>query len=155
MIDATYDVHSEPVIEAIRQGRVANVPYNVKGRQYVPMTVSNAQRYGETGFASWYGEETRNKKGGRTTANGELFNPKALTAAHKYLPLPTHVRVTNLENDRSIIVRVNDRGPFPSKYNSWSGKRIIDLSWGAAQRLGFASKGLAWVRVETINLRSG
>ncbi len=77
------------------------------------------------------------------TANGEAFNPRGLTAAHKLLPLPTNVRVTNLENGRSIIVRVNDRGPF-------SGDRIIDLSMGAAKRLGFYEKGTARVRVETI-----
>ncbi len=143
-----------PVKEAIRQGRVKNAPYTVKGRHYVPMTVAAAQGYRETGFASWYGEETRRKKGGHMTANGELFNPKAFTAAHKYLPLPTHVQVTNLKNGRSIIVRVNDRGPFPSENNPHSGKRIIDLSWGAAQRLGFVSKGLTQVRVETIQLKS-
>ncbi len=143
-----------PVKEAIRQGRVKKAPYTVKGRRYVPMTVAKAQRYRETGFASWYGEETRRKKGGHMTANGEMFNPRALTAAHKYLPLPTNVLVTNLENGRSIIVRVNDRGPFPSKNNPKSGKRIIDLSWGAAKRLGFVSKGLARVRVETIKLKS-
>ncbi len=143
-----------PVKEAIRQGRVKNAPYTVKGRRYVPMTVAKAQRYGETGFASWYGEETRRKQGGHMTANGEMFNPRAFTAAHKYLPLPTNVLVTNLENGRSIIVRVNDRGPFPSKNNPKSGKRIIDLSWGAAKRLGFVQKGLARVRVKTIRLKS-
>ncbi len=88
------------------------------------------------------------------TANGEMFNPRALTAAHKYLPLPTNVLVTNLENGRSSIVRVNDRGPFPSKNNPKSGKRIIDVSWGAAKRLGFVQKGLARVRVKTIRLKS-
>ena len=87
------------------------------------------------------------------TANGEAFNPNGLSAAHKYLPLPTNVQVTNLENGRSIIVRVNDRGPFPSENNPHSGKRIIDLSWGAAKRLGFAKKGLARVRVEAIQLK--
>ena len=143
-----------PVKEAIRQDRVKNAPYTVKGDHYVPMTVAKAERYRETGFASWYGEETRRKKGGHMTANGELFNPRALTAAHKYLPLPTHVLVRNLENGRSIIVRVNDRGPFPSENNPESGKRIIDLSWGAAKRLGFVSQGLAQVRVETITLTS-
>ncbi|GJL62877.1 MAG: hypothetical protein NPIRA04_15310 [Nitrospirales bacterium] len=86
------------------------------------------------------------------TANGEAFKREGLTTAHKYLPLPTNVQVPNLENGRSIIVRVNDRGPFPSVYNSHSGKRIIDLSWGAAKRLGFLKKGLARVRVETIQL---
>ena len=141
-----------PAKEAIRQERVKNAPYTVKGRHYVPMTVVQAHRYRETGFASWYGQETRRKKGGHMTANGELFNPRALTAAHKYLPLPSHARVTNLHNGRSIIVRVNDRGPFPSKHNPKSGKRIIDLSWGAAKRLGFVSHGVARVRVETITL---
>lgn len=87
------------------------------------------------------------------TANGEAFSPKGLTAAHKYLPLPTHVRVTNLENNRWVIVRVNDRGPFPSDFNSDSGKRIIDVSEGAAKRLGFREKGVAKVKVETVELK--
>ncbi len=87
------------------------------------------------------------------TANGEAFNPKALTAAHKHLPLPTNVRVTNLENGRSIIVRVNDRGPFPSAHNPRSGRRIIDLSQAAAKRLGFYRKGTARVRVQTIRVK--
>jgi rare lipoprotein A len=76
-----------------------------------------------------------------------------MTAAHKYLPLPTHVKVTNLENNRSVIVRVNDRGPFPSDRNPTSGERIIDLSAGAAKKLGFHEKGLAKVKVETIELK--
>ena len=80
------------------------------------------------------------------TANGEAFNPNGLNAAHKYLPLPTHVRVTNLENRRSIIVRVNDRGPFVKG-------RIIDLSAGAARKLGFHKKGTARVRVETVEAK--
>jgi rare lipoprotein A len=139
-----------PVKEAIRQGRVKNSPYTVNGKSYYPMSVAAAQSYSETGVASWYGRETRRKKGGHMTANGEAFNPKALTAAHKLLPLPTNVRVTNLENNRSIIVRVNDRGPFNSKGNPRSGDRIIDLSMAAAKRLGFHDKGTARVRVETI-----
>ena len=139
-----------PVKEAIRQGRVKWAPYVVKGRRYVPMNVSQAQRYEETGIASWYGEETRRQQGGHMTANGEAFNPMGLTAAHKYLPLPINVEVTNLGNGRSIIVRVNDRGPFPSVNNPNSGKRIIDLSYGAAKRLGFHRKGLAKVRVKVI-----
>jgi rare lipoprotein A len=89
------------------------------------------------------------------TANGEAFDPNGLTAAHKYLPLPTHVKVTNLENQRWIIVRVNDRGPFPSDYNPKSGDRIIDVSAGAAKKLGFYGKGTARVRVETIELKEG
>ena len=144
-----------PVKEAIRQGRVKWAPYVVKGRRYVPMSVRKAQRYEEKGVASWYGEETRRKKGGHMTANGEAFNPMALTAAHKYLPLPINVRVTNLENGRSIVVRVNDRGPFPSVNNPNSGKRIIDLSYGAARRLGFHKKGLARVHVKVIPVQAG
>ena len=84
------------------------------------------------------------------TANGEAFNPKALSAAHKHLPLPTNVKVTNLNNGKSIIVRVNDRGPFPSDHNPHSGKRIIDLSHAAAKKLGFHKNGTTRVKVETI-----
>lgn len=144
-----------PPKEAIRKGRVKNAPYTVKGRKYYPMSVKQAKKYGQTGIASWYGYETRNKKGGRMTANGESFYPNGLTAAHKYLPLPMYVRVTNLGNRRSIIVRVNDRGPFPSRYNPRSGNRIIDLSMGAAKRIGFFKKGTARVHVEAIQLKKG
>lgn len=141
-----------PVKEAIRLGRVKAAPYTVKGQRYVPMNMDSAQTYDETGLASWYGEETRHLPGGHMTANGELFNPSGLTAAHKYLPLPIHVQVTNLENGKSIIVRVNDRGPFPSDHNPDSGKRIIDLSRGAAEHLGFVEQGTARVHVEVIRL---
>ncbi len=138
--------------EAIRQGRVKNAPYKVKGKMYYPMSIEKSYSYQETGVASWYGYETMRGKGGRMTANGEVFDPKGLTAAHKHLPLPIHVKVTNLENDRWIVVRVNDRGPFPSDFNAASGDRIIDLSEGAAKRLDFYDKGLARVKVETIQL---
>lgn len=144
-----------PVADAIRLGRVKTAPYTVKGSRYIPMTVADAQTYEETGVASWYGEETRKLPGGSMTANGELFNPDGLTAAHKYLPLPTHVQVTNLENGRSIIVRVNDRGPFPSQHNPDSGKRILDVSRGAAEQLGFVERGTTRVRIETIQLQEG
>ena len=116
------------VKDAIRLGRVKNSPYTVKGKRYYPMSVEKAENYKETGIASWYGYETRYKKGGHMTANGEAFNPTGLTGAHKYLPLPMYVKVTNLENNRSIIIRVNDRGPFPSIHNPGSGDRIIELS---------------------------
>jgi len=142
-----------PVKEAIRQGRVKNAPYVVKGHTYYPMSLKAAESYSETGFASWYGEETLKKKGGFMTANGETFNPKGLTAAHKYMPLPYHVQVTNLENSRSIIVRVNDRGPFPGDQDRLSGDRIIDISMGAAKQLGFYEKGTAMVKVEAIQLK--
>jgi rare lipoprotein A len=87
------------------------------------------------------------------TANGEAFNPNGLTAAHKYLPIPMFAQVTNLENNKSIIVRVNDRGPFPSDQNPRSGDRIIDLSMGAAKRLGFYARGTTMVRVEAIQVK--
>ena len=127
--------------EAIRQGKVKKSPYVVRGKRYVPMSVEQARHYCETGIASWYGYETYRQKGGHMTANGEAFDPNGLNAAHKYLPLPTFVKVTNLENRRSIILRVNDRGPFVEG-------RIIDLSAGAARKLGFYDKGTARVRVE-------
>lgn len=131
--------------EAIRQGRVKNAPYTVKGVRYTPMTVAQAKRYRETGIASWYGEETRKLEGGNMTANGEAFDPSKPTAAHKYLPLPFHVRVTNLETGKSMLLRVNDRGPFVKG-------RIIDLSASAAKKLGFHRKGTARVLVETVDI---
>ena len=134
-------IDSLPPKEAIRQGRVKRSPYVVKGKRYVPMSVKEARTYREQGIASWYGDETRRQKGGHMTANGEAFDPNGLSAAHKHLPLPVHVRVTNLENRRSIIVRVNDRGPFIEG-------RIIDLSAGAARRLGFYNRGTVGVLVE-------
>lgn len=129
--------------EAIQQGRVKNSPYVVKGKRYVPMSVQEAGKYREQGVASWYGYETCSRGKQCMTANGEVFDPEGLNAAHKHLPLPTHVKVTNLENRKSIIVRVNDRGPFIPG-------RIIDLSAGSAKRLGFHNKGTARVMVETI-----
>lgn len=131
--------------EAIRLGRVKRAPYVVKGKRYVPMTVEEAQDYSEKGIASWYGEETRRQKGGHMTANGEVFDPRGLNAAHKHLPLPTYVRVTNMENRRSLVLRVNDRGPFVEG-------RVIDLSAGAAKQLGFYRKGTARVLVETVEV---
>ncbi len=146
------EIDGLPVKEAIRQGRVKNSPYTVKGKRYHPMTVANAQSYEQEGVASWYGNETLRQKDGHMTANGEAFNPNALSAAHKLLPLPTNVMVTSLENGRSVIVRVNDRGPFPSIHNARSGDRIIDLSAAAARKLGFYKKGTARVRVQAIEL---
>lgn len=134
-----------PPKDAIQQGRVKMAPYVVRGRRYVPMSVAEAKTYRQKGIASWYGYETYRQKGGHMTANGEAFDPSGLNAAHKYLPLPTFVRVTNLENNRRTILRVNDRGPFVEG-------RIIDLSAGAAKKLGFYKKGTARVLVEAVNL---
>ncbi|HBV20637.1 MAG TPA: septal ring lytic transglycosylase RlpA family lipoprotein [Nitrosomonas sp.] len=118
-----------------------NAPYNraytVRGKTYHPMR--SAIGYSERGIASWYGSESGNR-----TAMGARFNPQGLTAAHKTLPLPTKVRVTNLHNGRSVDVIVNDRGPF--KRN-----RVIDLSHGAAKRIGLDKQGLAEVKVEYLD----
>lgn len=141
-----------PPKEAIRLGRVRTEPYVVDGRTYRPMSIKKAATYRQTGMASWYGYETIRQNRGAMTADGEVFNPDWLSAAHKYLPLPCYAKVTNLENGRQIIVRVNDRGPFPAKGNPSAGKRIIDLSMGAAKKLGFYKKGVAKVRVEALSM---
>jgi rare lipoprotein A len=112
-------------------------PYTVNGVTYRVMESSAG--YAEEGVASWYGLKFH----GRPTANGERFSVYGATAAHRSLPIPTYVRVTNLDNDRTMIVRVNDRGPFHSQ-------RVIDLSYGAAVKLGFAEQGTAQVRIEAI-----
>lgn len=111
-------------------------PYTVAGRVYVP---ENNPHYRADGVASWYGSDFH----GRSTANGETFDAEAITAAHPTLPLPSYVRVSNLSNGRSLIVRVNDRGPY-------AGNRIIDVSKRAAYLLGFTVSGTAWVRVEWV-----
>lgn len=134
--------------DAILKGVVKDSPYVVKGKTYCPMSFAKARSYQETGLASWYGYESDHM-----TANGEVFDPNGFTAAHKYLPIPMHVKVTNLENNRWIIVRVNDRGPFPSDHNAASGNRIIDLSEGAAKKLGFHDQGVAKVKVTAIELK--
>lgn len=115
-------------------------PYTVFGRTYHVMP--SAHGYREQGVASWYGTKFH----GRNTSNGEVYDLYGMTAAHRSLPIPSYVRVTNLTNQRSVIVRVNDRGPFHSD-------RIIDLSWAAAQKLGFANHGVAQVVVEAIDPR--
>lgn len=111
-------------------------PYRTKGRLYAPRANPN---YDRTGVASWYGRPFH----GRRTANGERFDMHAMTAAHPTLPLSAFVRVTNLDNGRSIVVRINDRGPF-------AGGRIIDLSQAGARALGFEARGTARVRVAII-----
>ncbi len=111
-------------------------PYKIAGHWYKPQ---EDYSYTETGIASWYGPQFH----GKQTANGEIFNMNELTAAHKTLQLPSLVRVTNLENGRSVIVRVNDRGPFKRG-------RIIDMSKRGAELLGFKNKGTAKVRVKVL-----
>ncbi|MCB2263863.1 MAG: septal ring lytic transglycosylase RlpA family protein [Candidatus Thiosymbion ectosymbiont of Robbea hypermnestra] len=114
--------------------------YVVFGKRYY--TKASSKGYVERGMASWYGKKFH----GRKTSNGERYNMYAMTAAHKALPLPTYVRVTLLANRRSVVVRVNDRGPF-------HGRRIIDLSYAAARKLGMATRGTALVEVRAIDPR--
>jgi rare lipoprotein A len=111
--------------------------YEVWGETYYVQR--SIKQYEETGIASWYGQKFH----GHDTSNGEKFDVYKLTAAHKSLPLPSYVKVTNTANQKSLVVRVNDRGPFHDD-------RLIDLSYAAAIRLGFADKGTAQVKVELI-----
>lgn len=115
-------------------------PYKIMGKWYYP---KEDYGYTEVGEASWYGEDFHAKK----TANGENYDMNTLTAAHRTLPLPTIVKVTNLENGRSLVLRINDRGPYAKN-------RIIDISKRGAQLLGFQSKGTAKVRVEVLERES-
>ena len=119
-----------------RTGNMAQ--YTVFGKQYRVM--DSAANFTEQGVASWYGKKFH----GRKTSSGEVYDMYAMTAAHKHLPLPTFVRVTNLENNRSVVVKVNDRGPF-------IGDRIIDMSYTAAERLGMLEKGTVNVRVDALS----
>lgn len=111
-------------------------PYQVAGLWYYP---ERNLKYDETGVGSWYGDEFA----GRLTANGEIFDPNKVSAAHKTLPMPSVVRVTNLDNGKSLVVRINDRGPFVSG-------RIIDLSREAARLIGYKDSGIARVRVQVL-----
>ena len=113
-------------------------PYTVLGKTYHVM--HSARGYVATGTASWYGRKFH----GRRTADGEIYDAYAMTAAHKTLPIPSYVKVTNLDNGKTAIVRVNDRGPF-------HGNRLIDLSYAAATKLGFVDKGTAHVRIQAID----
>ncbi|MFN6970872.1 MAG: septal ring lytic transglycosylase RlpA family protein [Rheinheimera sp.] len=128
-------IDPEPSVEPLSRG--GNKPYNIYGIDYYPTTTIT--EYSETGTASWYG----NKFHGHLTSNVEVYDVYAMTAAHKTLPLPSYVRVTNLDNFRSAVVRVNDRGPFHDG-------RVIDLSYSAAYKLGIYQTGTGRVKVELI-----
>jgi rare lipoprotein A len=117
--------------------RAANRPYTVFGETYTP--VVNTQPFRQRGVASWYGRKFQGQK----TASGEPYDMFKMTAAHKTLPIPSYVKVTNLANGRSVVVRINDRGPFHSN-------RIIDLSYAAASRIGIAAKGSGMVEIERV-----
>jgi rare lipoprotein A len=126
---------AEPRAEPL--ARAANNPYSVFGQQYVPYKTLSPYR--QRGIGSWYGRKFH----GQRTSSGEPYDMYAMSAAHTTLPIPSFARVTNLGNGRSVIVRVNDRGPFHSG-------RIIDLSYAAAYKLGYAGAGSASVEVESI-----
>ena len=142
-VDPKYGVSSSPRVvafgEPVPKGggtyRVGK-PYTVAGRVYVPEEDVN---YRGEGLASWYGDDFH----GRLTANGEVFDMTSLTAAHPTLPMPSYARVTNVRNGKSLIVRVNDRGPY-------HGNRLIDVSNKAAELLEFKGNGVARVRVEYV-----
>jgi rare lipoprotein A len=142
-LDPKYGVSSSPRVVAFgdpvpKGGGAYRVgkPYVVAGRVYVPEEDVN---YREEGLASWYGDDFH----GRLTANGEVFDMESLTAAHPTLPMPCYARVTNLSNGKSLIVRVNDRGPY-------HGNRLIDVSNKAAELLEFKGHGVVRVRVEYV-----
>ena len=126
---------AEPRLEPLH--RFANRPYNVFGQDYVPATELTSFR--ERGRASWYGRRFH----GKPTSSGEPYDMYGMTAAHPTLPIPSYARVTNPANGRSVVVRINDRGPFHKN-------RIIDLSYAAAHRLGYVNAGSAAVDVEAI-----
>jgi rare lipoprotein A len=134
---ATLDAIPDAVPRAEVLHRFANRPYSVLGREYVPAT--SLRPYKERGVASWYG---RKFHGGKTSI-GEPYDMYAMTAAHPTLPLPSYARVTNLATGKSVIVRVNDRGPFLHG-------RLIDLSYAAAHRIGIAQRGSGDVEVEAV-----
>lgn len=131
---------SEVKLKVEQPNKWANRPYTVMGKRYYPVTGDKAMN--QVGTASWYGKQFHGKK----TAIGEVYDMHAMTAAHPTMELPSFAKVTNLENGRSVIVRVNDRGPFLHG-------RIIDLSYAAAVKLGYQKKGTARVRVERITRR--
>ena len=136
-----WDVDVSRIPDAVPMPHYGNYkanPYTVMGKTYYP--IRDSRRYSAVGTASWYGTKFH----GQATANGEAYDLYGMTAAHKTLPLPSYVRVTNLENGKTAILRVNDRGPFYSD-------RIIDLSFAAAKKLGYAESGTARVKVEGID----
>ena len=127
-----YGVRTSPRVASVNVpkgggGYKLGSPYKVAGRWYVPREDPNYEAYG---VASWYGADFH----GRRTANGEVFDANALTAAHPTMPLPCYAYVTNLDNGRTVLVRVNDRGPYVND-------RIIDMSYAAAKQLGYTSRG--------------
>ncbi len=139
-LDPDRILDAEPRAEVIRAAGNKS-PYQVFGKTYRVMDPGSTRDFKQQGLASWYGSKFH----GHLTSNGEIYNMYEMSAAHKSLPIPCYVRVTNLENGRTAIVRVNDRGPF-------HGDRIIDLSYAAATKLGYSDKGVAQVGIELIDV---
>lgn len=135
-----FSAQEHTVLKIEKPYKAANRPYTVMGKRYYPM--SGDRSFSQTGVASWYGKQFH----GRKTAIGERYDMFAMTAAHPTMELPSYARVTNLKNGKSLIVRVNDRGPF-------LGGRIIDMSYAAAVKLGYHTAGTARVKVERITRR--
>lgn len=135
-VDVTRIPNAKPKTEPL--SRSGNKPYSVFGRKYFVMPSSKG--YEERGIASWYGRKFHAHR----TSNGERYDMLGMTAAHKSLPLPTYVQVTNLANGKKVIVKVNDRGPFLQN-------RLIDLSYAAAKKLGMVGHGTAYVDVKAID----
>lgn len=136
------NLHPSAVVKPERLHGSANRSYQVRGVRYTPATT--LKEFTQTGRASWYGRQFH----GRLTASGERYDMNLMTAAHKTLPIPSYARVTNLSNGKSVVVRINDRGPF-------HGSRVIDVSQAAARSLGFINSGVANVRVEQILPENG
>jgi len=128
-------IKSDEVQRAEPLHRFANSPYSVLGKTYIPLI--SPGEYKERGIASWYGRKFHGKR----TASGEIYDMYSMSAAHPVLPIPSYARVTNLANKKSVVVRINDRGPFVHD-------RIIDLSYTAADKLGIVNNGGAEVVVE-------
>lgn len=137
-LDIAMIIDAVPAVEPLCAS--CNDPYVISGERYTPY--DNHTMYRERGIASWYGKKFH----GRPTASGERYDMYAASAAHKTLPLPSYARVTNLANGHSIIVKVNDRGPF-------HGDRIIDLSYAAAKKIGLVASGTGFVEVIALNPR--
>lgn len=140
-INVTHIPNAKPRVEAYSKGGNPK-SYEVFGKRYY--TLPSHIGYEEVGTASWYGTKFH----GRTTSNGERYDVYGMTAAHKSLPIPTFAEVTNLDNGKKVIVRVNDRGPFVDN-------RLIDMSYAAAKKLDFHHKGTARVKVKAIDARKG
>ena len=134
---ATTTAQPDVVVKTEPLHKTANLSYKVAGKRYQP--TKKIEQFSQTGKASWYGPGFHGKK----TSSGERFDMNTLSAAHRTLPIPSYARVTNLSNGKSVVVRINDRGPF-------HGNRVMDLSKAAAKELSFIHTGTANVKVEQI-----